>query len=136
MIDLAMRDLRVPGEARRLEARVRELVDQELQRHAVLQRQRGRGGEAVHQAGDGRAFLGHGDEDLARRAVLVHADGDVALVAADRELVRDRLALVGQLAAHARCGADAELPRAWLLSFAGRERLASACSRRGRRRPP
>ena len=54
----------------------------------------------VHQAGDGRAFLGHGDEDLAGRAVLVLADGDVALVAADGELVRDRLALVGELAAH------------------------------------
>ena len=49
-----------------------------------------------------RAFLGHRDEDLAGRAVLVHADGDVALVAADRELVGDRLALVGQLAADRR----------------------------------
>jgi hypothetical protein len=33
-------------------------------------------------------------------AVVVHADRDVAFVAADRELVRDGLPLVGQLAPH------------------------------------
>ncbi len=43
-----------------------------------------------------RALLADvGEEDLADAAVLVHAGGDVALVAADRELVRDRLALAG-----------------------------------------
>ena len=36
-----------------------------------------------------RAFLGHGDEDFAGRAVFVQADGDVALMAGDVELVRD-----------------------------------------------
>src|SRR3712207_4705906 len=34
-----------------------------------------------------------GQEDLADGAVVVHAGGDVALVAAERELVRDGLAL-------------------------------------------
>ena len=53
-------------------------------------------GEAVHQAADGRAFLGHGDEDLARHAVLVEADGEVAFVSAHGELVGDRQALLGQ----------------------------------------
>ena len=52
--------------------------------------------EAVHQAADGGTFLGHGDEDLARLAVGIEADGDVALVSADVELVRDRRALVRQ----------------------------------------
>ena len=42
-----------------------------------------------------RALLADvGEEDLADRAVLVLAGGDVALVPADRELVGDRLALV------------------------------------------
>jgi hypothetical protein len=79
-----------------LEAGVRELVDQHLQRHAVLQHDRYAGGEAVHQAADDRAFLGHGDEHLAGLAVRILADGDVALVAGDAELVRDRPALVRQ----------------------------------------
>ena len=37
---------------------------------------------------------GHANEDLAWRAIFVHADVDVAIVAADRELVRQRAALV------------------------------------------
>src|SRR5262245_13964472 len=45
------RDLRVAGEARGLKARVAELVAQELEGHAVLQGQRDRGGERVHEAG-------------------------------------------------------------------------------------
>src|ERR687891_690657 len=45
---------------------------------------RDRGRERVHQALDRRAlFADVGQEDLADRAVLVHAGGDVALVAAD-----------------------------------------------------
>ena len=60
----------------------------------MLQRQRGGAGKTVHEAGDGGAFLGHGDEDFARTAVAVEADGDVALVAADVEFVGDRHALV------------------------------------------
>ena len=66
------------------------------------------------------------DEDLAGRAVLVQADGDVALVAADRELVRDRRALVGQLAARERAaaaGGFASPPRP--LVVAGVERLGA-----------
>lgn len=82
-------DFGVFGEAARFESRVGEFVDQEVQRDAVLEGERGHGGEAVHEAGDRAAFLGHGDEDLAGGAVLVLADGDVALVAADGELVGD-----------------------------------------------
>src|SRR6185312_9731094 len=74
------RDFLVAGEARRLEPRALELLDQDRERHAVLQRERDRGGERIHQAGDHRALFRHADEDLARRAILVEADGDVALV--------------------------------------------------------
>ncbi len=89
-------DLGVAGEARRFEARVGELVDQHLERHAILQGQRNGGGEGVHHARDHRTFLGHGQEDLAGLAVGVESHRDVALVAADAELVGDGLAFVGQ----------------------------------------
>jgi hypothetical protein len=45
------------------------------------------------------ALLAHCDEQLTRRPVIVHADVDVALMPTDRELVGDRVALIGQLAA-------------------------------------
>ena len=63
-----------------LEAGVRELFAEQLERHAVLQGDGDGQGEAVHQAADGGAFLGHGDEDFAGLAVGIEADGDVALV--------------------------------------------------------
>jgi hypothetical protein len=47
-----------------------------------------------------RLPVGHGDEDLAGRSVVVHADGDVAFVSADGELVGDGAALVGEFTAH------------------------------------
>ena len=68
------------------------------------------------------AFLGHRDEQLARPAVGVQADGDVALVAGDVELVGDRLPRVGQALA-ARLGGDGGAAAAafWpsLLVFSG-----------------
>ena len=56
--------------------------------------------EAVHQPADRRAFLGHGDEEFAGLPFGIEADGDVALVASDVELVRDRGALFLQLVTH------------------------------------
>jgi hypothetical protein len=53
----------------------------------------------VHQPADGGALLGHGDEELAGLAVLVEADGEVALVAGDVELVGEGVAGVGEAAA-------------------------------------
>ena len=50
---LGDRDFRVAGEARRLEADVRELVDQVVERHAVLEGDAHGSGEGVHQAADG-----------------------------------------------------------------------------------
>ena len=79
------------------EAGVGEFFAEQFQRHAVLQRDGDGAGEAVHQAADRRTFLGHGDEDFARLAIGIEADGDVALVSADVELVRDRRALFLQL---------------------------------------
>ena len=66
-------DVGVLRHARRLEADVAELVDQVLQRHAVLQRVADRLRERVGKAGDGRAFLRHDEEDLAGRPVLEEA---------------------------------------------------------------
>src|SRR6185312_6433006 len=57
-------------------------------------------GKAVHQAGYGGAFLRHGDEEFAGAAVAVEADGDVALVSADVEFVRNGHALIFKAMAH------------------------------------
>ena len=102
VVDQALRerDVRVGRHAHRLEALVGELVDDALDRHAVLERQADGGAERIHQATDGGAFLRHGDEELARLAVVVEADDEVALMASDVELVRHGLAGVGQAAAH------------------------------------
>ena len=59
--------------------------------------------KAVHQAADRAAFLGHRDEQLAGTAVVEQADGDVALVAGDAELVGDRLAACRAAARGAAC---------------------------------
>ena len=95
-------DLRVARHSRRLESHVAELVDERLQRDAVLQRVRDRLRERVGEAGDRRSFLRHHEEDLAGLAVLEETDGDIALVSGDVELVGDRLALVRQPAADRR----------------------------------
>src|SRR5262249_46660377 len=73
---------RHPG---RLEADVAELVDEILERDAVLQRVTDRLREGVGEARDRRAFLRHHDEQLAWHAVLIEADRDVPLVAGDVE---------------------------------------------------
>ena len=91
---LRVANLLVARPARRLEARVRKLLAQHAQRNAVLQRERDRCGECIHQAGNRRTFLRHLDEDLARLAGGIEADRDVALVTRNRELVRDGGALL------------------------------------------
>ena len=60
---------------------------------------RGERADGVHEAADGAAFLGHLDEEFAGLAVLEHADGDVAFVAGDLELVVEGDAGVGHAAA-------------------------------------
>ena len=93
---LGVADFRVLRPAAGLKAGVGEFLAQQLERYAVLQSDGDGAGEAVHQAADGRAFLGHGDEDLAWLPLWLEADGDVAFVASDIELVGDGEALVGQ----------------------------------------
>src|SRR5262249_25291328 len=83
-------DLRVLREAAWLEAHVAELVDHGAEGNPVLERHRGLESEGVHQAGDGRTLFGHCQEDLAGGAIVIEADGHVALVALDVELVGER----------------------------------------------
>src|SRR5205814_4599967 len=75
-------------EPARLEAREEERLDVLLERDAVLEAERDRDREAVHQAAEGGALLVHVDEDLAERAVGVLAGVQVDLVAADDRLLR------------------------------------------------
>src|SRR5439155_611634 len=89
-------DIRVVRLPARLEPHVRELRHVHLERHAVLEAERDRDHEGVHEAGERRAFLGDVDKDVAGRPVLVEADVDVALVVADAELAADLLAVVRQ----------------------------------------
>src|SRR5581483_6845357 len=79
-------DLRVRGQPCWLEVHAPELLDEVLERHTVLQRDRREHGHRVHQAADRRALLRDVDEDLPWRAVVVQADGDVSLLLADAEL--------------------------------------------------
>src|SRR6266542_3021501 len=101
-------NLRVLGETGRLEPLVREFLHQRLQRHSVLQRHAGQRADAVHQTADGRAFLGHGDEQLARLAVPKQADGEITFVAGDVELVRDGRAGFRKTAAQGLDGLSAQ----------------------------
>ena len=66
-----------------------EFFDQHFEGNAVLEGEGDGGGEGVHESGDGGAFLGHADEDFAGLAGGVEADGDVALVSGEGELVGD-----------------------------------------------
>ena len=87
------------GHAFRFEADVAELLDQGLEWHAVLEAERNEGADGVHQAVNRGAGLRHLNEDFAGLAVLEFTDGDITFGAAERELVCERLAGVGQLAA-------------------------------------
>ena len=76
-------------DAVRLELREQEGVHVGLKRHAVLQPDRDGDREAVHQRAEGRAVLGHRDEDLAQARVLELARVQVDRVAADLGLLRE-----------------------------------------------
>ena len=70
-----------------------------FQRHAVLQADRDRDGEVVHQRPEGGAFLVHVDEDLAEFAIVELAGVQIDLVAADRGFLDVALAAIRQAAA-------------------------------------
>src|SRR6185503_17887121 len=88
--------------ARRLEAGEGEGLDELLERHAVLQADRYRDGEVVHDAAEGCPFLVHVEEYLADPTVLVFAGAEIDLVPADDGLLRVALAPLGQPLAAAR----------------------------------
>ena len=60
----------------------------------MLEPQRDGGREGIHHARERAPCLGHHDEDLAGRSVVVHPDRDVPVVSGHGELVCDRLSLV------------------------------------------
>ena len=62
----------------------------------MLEAEADRDGEGVHDAGQGRTLLGHLHEHLARPAVLVLADGHVALAVGHPERERARRPPAGQ----------------------------------------
>jgi hypothetical protein len=71
-----------PGRTRRLEAREDEGVHEVVEGYPVLEADRDRHREVVHQRAEGGAFLVHVDEDLTQLAVIVFAGVEVDLVAA------------------------------------------------------
>ena len=93
---LRHRNVGVLRVAPRLEAGVGELLHIHLERHAVLEAHRHRRAEGIHQPPDRAPLLRHRDEQLAGAAVVVEADGDVALMAPHIELVGDAAARVGE----------------------------------------
>src|SRR2546427_2182024 len=117
-----VRDLRIRCETGGLEARVAELIDEDLQWNPVLQRHRAGCGEAVHDAGKRRSFLGHHDENLAGGPVLVLADGEIAFVAGHAEFMRERVTLDRKMAAD---GTALSHRSALLLRRAGAQRLCT-----------
>ena len=88
-------DLAITAPAAGLETRVRKLLAEDLQRNAVLQSERDLGCEGVHQSRNGRAFVRHLDEDLARLSVGIETNGNVAFMSRDRELMCERCTLFG-----------------------------------------
>src|SRR5580658_7669840 len=97
---LGKADLFVASPAGGLEASVGELLAQYLERDAVLQRERNRGGKGVHEPGDSGTLFGHLDEDLTRLSIRVEAYGDIALVSRDGKFVGEGGALLRQAMAH------------------------------------
>ena len=84
---LGVADLGIAGPAAGLEASMREFAAQHLEPDTVLQRQRHRCGKRIHQPGDGRALLRHGDEDLPGQTVVVNSDREISFLPGDGEMM-------------------------------------------------
>src|SRR6516225_9575097 len=82
-----------------LKAHVAELPAQNRERHAVLKSQRHCGSKSIHETGDGRALLGHLDENFSRLAVRVQTNRYVSFLPSYGEVVGDSSPLVGKPAA-------------------------------------
>ena len=97
---LRIADLGITSPSAGFKPGVSQLPDQRLQGHAMLECNREHQGKRVHEAGDGRAFLGHGNEYLAGLAVLVESDRQVTLMSRDGELVGHGRPSIRQTMAH------------------------------------
>ena len=86
-------------EAGWFEPREGESFDILFQRHAVLQPERNRDGEIVHERAEGGALFVHVDEDFAQTAVIVFAGAEINLMTADGRFLRVALAAAGKLLA-------------------------------------
>src|SRR5664279_3375101 len=75
---LGVADLWISGPAAGLEAHVAEFFAKYAQWQPVLQAKRDARCEGIHQPGDGRSLLCHGDEDLSWQAVLVNSDCEIS----------------------------------------------------------
>src|SRR5262249_34940891 len=84
----------------RLEAGERELLNERFERHAVLEPDRDRHREAIHERTESRTLFVHIDEDLAERAIEVLAGPEEDLVAPDARLLGPPGSLLGQAHAH------------------------------------
>ncbi len=89
---LGFGDFGVACVAHRLEAHALEAFDGFFDGEAVLHGDTEGSAEGLAHAGECGAFFGDFEEDFAGRAIGVEADGEVALVPIDAELVGDRLA--------------------------------------------
>ena len=103
---------------------MRKLVHKVTQRHAVLQRNADRGGEGVYKSADCGSLFRHLQEDLARLAIFVETNGEVALLPTNVEAVRDRRALHWEASAgHTRTCEHVAAYRRLILLLAGAEWL-------------
>jgi hypothetical protein len=75
---------------------VAEFVAKHFEGNAVLKRQGNRRGETIHQARNGRALLGRGDEDFARVPIFVKPNSQIPLIPAHVEVVHEGFPLIGQ----------------------------------------
>src|SRR5271165_153322 len=94
---LGVADLWISGPTAGLEAHVAEFFAKHPQWHAVLQGKRDHRSEGIHQPGDGRALLCHGDEDLTWQPVLVNSDREISLLPGDGEVMGKCPTLVRQM---------------------------------------
>src|SRR5664279_4197050 len=92
--------LGISGPTAGLKAHMREFAAKHFEGYPILQSQRYRSCKRIHEPGDGRALLCHGDEDLPRQAVLVNSDREISLLSGDGEVMGKCPPLVRQAPAH------------------------------------
>lgn len=87
-----LRNIRVGRSAHRLKPHVLKSRDRLFNREAVLQTERECAAESLAHARECGAVFSNLDKYLARLAIGVHADGEIALMPANNKLVGDRAA--------------------------------------------